>query len=166
MKSNFIKFVYGVGYQISSELIRILKTKNLGVKIVILSKDGNRILLVEHSYKRTPMWYLPGGAVHTKERPDEAIRREIFEELGLNILVPDLVGIYKGRRESDDLTFLFATILETNELNNHSTLSEIDNIVLFKRNELPSKLSPGVNERIGDVFKFRKNKQKLIWGTW
>ena len=36
---------------------------------------------------------LPGGKVHELEKSEEAIKREIIEELGLNNLKFDLVGI-------------------------------------------------------------------------
>jgi ADP-ribose pyrophosphatase YjhB (NUDIX family) len=48
--------------------------------------DGSRVLLVERG--REPLkgwWSLPGGAVETGERLEEAIRREIREETALHV---------------------------------------------------------------------------------
>jgi len=44
-------------------------------------------------------WELPGGGVGKHETPSEAIRREVHEELGINIVQRDLVDIgtvYQG----------------------------------------------------------------------
>ena len=47
-------------------------------------RDGHgRILLVDPSYK--PDWDLPGGMAEANEPPAKAVRRELREELGLDI---------------------------------------------------------------------------------
>ena len=66
----------------------------LGVGALII-EDG-RILLVERG--NPPLmgyWSLPGGGVETGERLEEAIRREVREETGLEIEVLDLLEIFE-----------------------------------------------------------------------
>ena len=53
-----------------------------GVKCLLT--DGDRVLLVRHSYGPR-MWDLPGGSVKAGEDPADAARREMLEELGLAI---------------------------------------------------------------------------------
>ncbi len=58
-------------------------------------EDG-RILLVERG--REPLkdwWSLPGGVVETGERLEEALRREVREETGLEIDILELLEIYE-----------------------------------------------------------------------
>lgn len=45
--------------------------------------DRGRVLLVEPVYK--PTWEIPGGIVEPGESPRETCRREVLEELGLEI---------------------------------------------------------------------------------
>ncbi|HVW11922.1 MAG TPA: NUDIX hydrolase [Bryobacteraceae bacterium] len=66
----------------------------VGVGALII--DGARILLVERG--REPLkgyWSLPGGAVETGERLEDALRREIREETGLEIEVVHLIEIFE-----------------------------------------------------------------------
>lgn len=50
---------------------------------VILRDTAGRLLLVDPRYK--PDWDLPGGMAEANEAPHEAARRELREELGLDL---------------------------------------------------------------------------------
>ncbi|MEO6471224.1 MAG: NUDIX domain-containing protein [Aeromicrobium sp.] len=60
------------------------RTQRLGAYAVAVS-DG-RILLTRISTNGYPagMWTLPGGGVDHGESPDDAVRRELYEETGLH----------------------------------------------------------------------------------
>ena len=58
---------------------------------VILRDDHGRILLVDPKYK--PDWDLPGGMAEANEPPHEAVRRELKEELGLDLHVGGLLCV-------------------------------------------------------------------------
>lgn len=53
-----------------------------GVKCLLT--DGEQVLLVRHTYGRRE-WDLPGGSMKRGESPDTAARREMSEELGVNV---------------------------------------------------------------------------------
>ena len=48
-----------------------------------------RVLVVRQSYRTHPFW--PGGGIRRGEEPREAARRELREELGLEVRPDDLV---------------------------------------------------------------------------
>ena len=58
--------------------------------------DEGRILLLEHEFRPDSRWGIPGGFLNKGEQPDDAMRRELREEVALEV---------------DDVEFLFARTL-------------------------------------------------------
>ncbi len=48
-------------------------------------RDGDRVLFVRHTYGRRDLWELPGGGLRRGEAPASAARREMREELGVDL---------------------------------------------------------------------------------
>jgi 8-oxo-dGTP diphosphatase len=61
--------------------------KRVGADALLRDERG-RILLVDPKYK--PDWDLPGGMAEANEPPLDALRRELTEELGLEIAARDM----------------------------------------------------------------------------
>jgi len=66
----------------------------IGVGAIIL--DGERLLLVRRgSPPHEGDWSLPGGLLEAGERLEEAVRREVREETGLEVEVLSLAGVFE-----------------------------------------------------------------------
>jgi 8-oxo-dGTP diphosphatase len=79
----------------------------MGAGALIRDTQG-RVLVVEPAYK--DQWEVPGGAVEADESPREACRRELAEELGLDLPVGRmLVMEWQGpeSERSESLMFLY-----------------------------------------------------------
>jgi len=107
--------------------------------VAALVEDGGGLLLA----RRKPggdaggLWELPGGKVERGESPDEAIHREIFEELGLGLTLRGGARSYdyllRGRR----FRFLvFPARLDAGEVR----LEAHDECRRFERDSLPWEL--------------------------
>lgn len=59
------------------------KTPIAGVSVIITNLGGD-VLLLKHSYG-PDVWSLPGGGLRRGEDPAEAAKREVREELGLDL---------------------------------------------------------------------------------
>lgn len=80
-------------YFLEAWLIRRLVPSFLvGVAGVVRNERGE-ILLLEHVFHRHYVWGLPGGWLDRDEAPDEALRRELHEELGLEVAVKELLAM-------------------------------------------------------------------------
>lgn len=68
---------------------------------VLFFDDAGRVMLVHTTYKKP--WEIPGGVVESEqgESPVDAARREIAEELGLDITVGQVLTIDSAGAEGD-----------------------------------------------------------------
>lgn len=78
-------------------------------------EDGGKILLVKRPWhkKRGGLWEFPGGKIEDNETPQEALKRELREELGVEILPQDIIirEIYTYPDEIIELILIKATLL-------------------------------------------------------
>ena len=51
----------------------------------MLFDDNDRILLLEHVFRADEGWGVPGGFINRAENPEAALRRELREEIGVEI---------------------------------------------------------------------------------
>ena len=66
-----------------------MKTINVVAAVI---RDGNRIFATQRGYgKYKDFWESPGGKIEKNETPEEALKREIREELDTEISVGDLI---------------------------------------------------------------------------
>jgi ADP-ribose pyrophosphatase YjhB (NUDIX family) len=66
---------------------------------VVLDEEG-RVLLLEHVFRAGDAWGIPGGFIERGEQPEEAIRRELREEIGLELEQIELAFVRTLRRPS------------------------------------------------------------------
>jgi 8-oxo-dGTP pyrophosphatase MutT (NUDIX family) len=62
-----------------------------GVKCVVRDQRG-RVLFVRHTYGDRGAWELPGGGLRRGEAPEACVRREMREELGIELSDLRLAG--------------------------------------------------------------------------
>ncbi len=64
--------------------------------VSILVHKGGKVLMLQRA--KDPFknyWCLPGGYVRYEETAEQAIKREAKEEIGLDVIIEGIVGIYK-----------------------------------------------------------------------
>jgi 8-oxo-dGTP pyrophosphatase MutT (NUDIX family) len=98
----FLSRFYRVAYQLARVYWFVAQPKKRGVKCLLTR--GDEVLLVRHTYGDRGAWDLPGGSIKRGEAPLEAARREIHEELGLEISdwveLGDFFAKYEHRKDT------------------------------------------------------------------
>lgn len=121
----------------------IFRPKTQGVKCLLVSDD--EVLLVRHSYGN-PTWTIPGGEIKKRESPEEAVIREIKEELGFNIK-PQFLGQFTHNTEYKiDTVYYFLSQVE--RLEPIVTSAEIQEAQWWRIDALPEKHSTGLDRAL------------------
>lgn len=88
-------------------------TRLLLVVAAALIDPDNRILLAQRPQGKTlaGLWEFPGGKVHEGERPEDALIRELREELGIEVKEPCLAPLTFASHLYDDFHLLMPLYL-------------------------------------------------------
>jgi ADP-ribose pyrophosphatase YjhB (NUDIX family) len=112
----------------------------------LLFDEQKRVLLCHR--RDRDLWNLPGGGVESGETPWQGVIREVKEEVGLDVAVTKLTGIYKDEGR-DDIVFSFLCVITGGT----PTLSdEADDIAYFAFEKLPQNTHHTHVQRIRDAL--------------
>jgi mutator protein MutT len=74
--------------------MRLTHTRFTVTAGVIIFNDQKQVLLLKHRFRAGNGWGLPGGFLERGEQPIDAMRRELREEIGLEV---DDVEVFEAR---------------------------------------------------------------------
>ena len=83
-------------------------------------KDKKILLIKRKNNPYKGKWALPGGFVEYKERVEDAVLREVFEETGLKTKIRDFIGIYSDPNRDPrghTITIVYLLDILSGELN-------------------------------------------------
>jgi 8-oxo-dGTP diphosphatase len=119
----------------------------LGVFAAIFDKEG-RILCVRMNYA-THAWTTPGGRVELGESPLDALKREVLEESGLEVVPEELVGVYSKPHKNDIVLFFRARVVAQNPWQPNDEIAQMG---YFGRDDLPEPMGLVARTRIIDAL--------------
>jgi 8-oxo-dGTP diphosphatase len=119
-------------------------TFRIGVYAVIFEQE--RVLLAHR--RDIDWWNLPGGGMEPDETVEEAMRREVCEETGLEVEVERLIGVYsKPQKQEVVLTFRCRVVGGT-----LSATEESRECRFFTPDALPPNTLPKHRQRVEDAL--------------
>jgi ADP-ribose pyrophosphatase YjhB (NUDIX family) len=124
-------------------LIWLLSPKfTVGVVALVRDEQG-RVLLLRHTYRPGREWGLPGGGLHAHESLEDCLRREVYEETGMQVEIDALLSAaaHRDRRLVD---MIFACHPAPGQsLDSFRPNPEVDEARYFAPDELPAEMSRG-----------------------
>lgn len=131
------------------------RTPIAGVSVVITNLGGD-VLLLKHSYG-PDVWGLPGGGLKSGEDPLEAARREVREELGIELPQIEAIGTIEEQLSgSPHTTHMFAATCDQRPKPDRREIVEAR---FFPSHSLPEPLGRITRARI-DSWKARGVNQR------
>ena len=116
-----------------------------GCAVVITNLSGD-VLLLRHSYG-PEVWSLPGGGIGAQEEPEAAARREVMEELGLELATMELLGRSEETVSGSPHTaFLFTSVATSRPVPDGREVVEAR---FFPSHSLPEPLGRVTRARFG-----------------
>ncbi len=125
--------------------------KTLVIASAVIKNEKDEILLLKRGKTKTfqGYWQLPEGKLEEKEKPQEALRREIKEELGVEVGSLELDGVSQSTLEAKGIKYLAFRIIFNVELRDDKiSLSEEHSAYRWIDPEKASDLEllPGISE--------------------
>lgn len=142
-----------------------LPKKRMGAGVVFFNEQGE-LLAVKPNYREG--WLLVGGSVDEGESPCAAARREIQEEIGLDIEIRNLDFVAVGyasakdiRTESIQFTFYGGVLSAERIAQIVLAKNELDAFKFFTEEEASKVLIPSLRENIRFYLNAIQNKKVI-----
>lgn len=112
------------------------------VTVGCVARDGRgRVLLFNHLFRKGSGWGVPGGFINRGEQPEQALRRELCEEAGVELDEAEVAFIRTHRRPQQVEIIYRCRVRGDGAQTPRSRSVEIESAGWFKPEELPQGLS-------------------------
>ena len=103
----------------------------------LIFNDAGQVLLLKHRFRAGSGWGIPGGFLEAGEQPEQALRREMHEEIGLEL---EQVEIFTTRtfRKPQQVEILF--LAHVNKIDFKPETMEVERAGWFSLRSLPEGL--------------------------
>lgn len=123
----------------------------------VVEDERGRVLLLHHVFRKgSGGWGVPGGFLRKGEQPEEALRRELLEEVELDLESATLVFARTLRRPRQ-IEILFLCRARSQSLPRERKSIEVDRADWFELDSLPKELDSDQRRLIERALAHRAN---------
>lgn len=109
-------------------------------------ENGGKYLLIRNSYGKHG-WTFPGGGIKRHELPEDAAKREVKEELGIELSDVEKIGEYESRLEyKRDIVYCFHAKVSGDQIIRKS--DEVSEAEWFAPDKIPEFQSSAVGKML------------------
>lgn len=112
----------------------------------VVTNDEGKVLLLDHTLRPGSGWGIPGGFIDEDEQPEEAVKRELCEEIGLKLESVELVQVRTIKRHVEILVRAKA------HGNGQPKNFEIKEVGWFALDEMPEEMGKAQKQLIKEVL--------------
>jgi len=125
---------------------RVTQDKFIVSVVAIVTNEDGKVLILDHVLRSGSGWGLPGGFMEPFEQPEKSIRRELREEVGLELQKVRLVIVRNFRRHIE-------VIYRADAVGEARVMSrEIIQFGWFDPSQLPADLNEGQKTLVGRIL--------------
>ncbi len=129
------------------KIVRVTQQKFTVSAAAIIINENREILLLDHIFRSASSWGVPGGFLNSGEQPEEAVRREIREETGLEL---HNIEMFRVRTIHRHIEILFrARAIGKAEVKS----SEIKEAAWFQIDKIPKQMDEDQKMIVQEVFR-------------
>lgn len=128
------------------KIIRTTQQKFTVSVAAIIINENDEVLLLDHVLRLSSSWGIPGGFVDRGEQPEDALKRELREETGLEL---NNIKLFRVRTINRHIEILFrANATGIAEVKSR----EINAVGWFKIDKMPEKMNQGQKSVVKKVL--------------
>jgi len=131
----------------------------LTVDVIVENPEG-KVALVKRKYP-PPGWAIPGGFVELGEKTEAAAQREIMEEIGLQVTLVDILGVYSDPRRDPRFHTVSVVYLAAGN-GPMRAADDAAEVAAFGEDELPEPLAFDHSRILADYFQFKRTGLRPI----
>jgi len=122
----------------------------------IIFDDQGRVLLLDHVFRSDSGWGIPGGFLNKREQPEAALRRELREEINIELQNVELLFVRTLSKPLQIETYFRATAIGDPE----PCSFEIKAAAWFSADDLPPELSTDQRRLIQQTLALSENSNQ------
>ncbi len=119
--------------------VRLIEPRFRVTAGAVIVDDAGRVLLLKHVLRRGSGWGIPGGFLEKREQPEEAIRRELREEVGIE-LASVRIAFARTLEKIHQVEIIYLCRPSSSSTAEPRSI-EISQVEWFKPDELPPELN-------------------------
>jgi len=110
----------------------------------VVEDERGRVLLFHHVFRKGVRWGIPGGFITKGEQPENALRRELREEIGAEVERMEF-SFARTLARPRQVEIIFRCRMPASSITEQSQSFEVDSAAWFERDALPAEM--GADQR-------------------